>query len=391
MRIIFFTHPSFLDSNSMPRFARMIIDGMKLRGHDVLSWTAKPYLYRLPASKFIKKWLGYIDQYFIFPIVTTAKLFFGNYRNTIFVFTDQALGPWVPLVAKYPHAIHVHDFMAYRSALGIHPENPTGRSGKLYQQFIKKGFSKGKCFISVSNNTKKELDDILAWDGESSFVVYNGLNPIFKPMDRAQAISILTEQLPQSVLAGGFLLHVGGNQWYKNRKGVVEIYDAYAKGNFDENCLPLVMIGAKPPASLVTSTDNLPKQSKVYFISGLSDEQVRAAYSLARLFLFPSIAEGFGWPIAEAMACGCPVITTGEAPMTEVGGDAAIYIDRRPVGNAIDWAEKAACQLRKSLADENRMVTQREKGIQHVKQFNAESTLDAYERIYLQELNRTKQ
>ncbi len=387
MRIIVFTHPKFINSNSMPRFARMIVDGMKLRGHTVEEWSAKPYFYKLPLSGTVMKWLGYIDQYLVFPIVILGRLFCGNHKDAVFVFTDQALGPWVPLVKKYPHIIHVHDFMAYHSSLGAHPENPTSRTGKLYQKFIKNGFSKGKCFISVSKNTKAELDKILNWDGEHSFVVYNGLNPIFRRIEKSKAVSLLQDKLPLPVLSEGFLLHVGGNQWYKNRNGVLEIYAAYARQAPAESCLPLVMIGANPTASLTALANNLPEWAKVYFISGVSDEQVCAAYSLASLFLFPSLEEGFGWPIAEAMACGCPVVTTNKAPMTEVGGTAAIYIERRTPENAVEWAEQSATRILELLADESSMQTHQTNGIERVREFDAQSTLDAYEKIYMSTLN----
>src|ERR1700732_1304970 len=58
-----------------------------------------------------------------------------------------------------------------------------------------------------------------------------------------------------------------------------------------------------------------------------SNEELQALYSCASLMLFPSLQEGFGWPIVEAQACGCPVATSNRSPMDEVGGDAAIYID----------------------------------------------------------------
>ncbi|MDT9189897.1 MAG: glycosyltransferase, partial [Limnospira sp. PMC 894.15] len=57
------------------------------------------------------------------------------------------------------------------------------------------------------------------------------------------------------------------------------------------------------------------------------NEDLRALYSAAIALLFPSLQEGFGWPIIEAQACGCPVFTSHIPPMTEVGGDVAIYID----------------------------------------------------------------
>jgi glycosyltransferase involved in cell wall biosynthesis len=58
-----------------------------------------------------------------------------------------------------------------------------------------------------------------------------------------------------------------------------------------------------------------------------SDEQLRAPYSSATALLFPSLREGFGWPIIEAQACDCPVITSNRSPMDEVAGEAAVYVD----------------------------------------------------------------
>ena len=62
----------------------------------------------------------------------------------------------------------------------------------------------------------------------------------------------------------------------------------------------------------------------------VEDDILVSAYQGACFLIFPSLMEGFGWPVVEAMASGCPVITTGEPPMNEVGGDAAIYISRCP-------------------------------------------------------------
>ena len=139
----------------------------------------------------------------------------------------------------------------------------------------------------------------------------------------------------------GFLLHVGGNQWYKNRASVLHIYRAYCQTT--DQPLPLYLMGAEPTASLQSLANELPTGGQVIFLTGLPTQAIQAAYSLARALIFPSIAEGFGWPIAEAMACGCPVITTGEAPMTEVGGDAAIYLPAMPSTGTTDaWAQQCA-------------------------------------------------
>src|SRR5215208_2592457 len=98
-----------MNTQSMPRFAKMLVDGMTERGHSVQQWKPRPFFYRIPANSLLKKWLGYIDQFLVFPFMVRFRLK-KKPSNTLFVFTDHALGPWVPLIAHYPHVIHCHDF-----------------------------------------------------------------------------------------------------------------------------------------------------------------------------------------------------------------------------------------------------------------------------------------
>ena len=387
MHIVQFVHPDFLNSQSMPRFAKMIAEGMRARGHDVDTWTARPLAYRFPAPARLKKWLGYIDQFIFFPLLVRWRLRLLA-ADTLFVFGDQALGPWVPLVACRPHVIHVHDFMALRSALGEFAQNPTGWAGRQYQALIRRGFSRGSYFVSVSDNTRRQLKRFLLHQPDVSEVIYNGLNYPFRRMSVAES---LAELLPAGLVSPpqGFVLHVGGNEWYKNRQGVLEIYHAYARQA--QNPLPLWLVGTEPTADLKTLAQRVEGKGKVRFVSGLSNKQVCAAYSAARLMVFPSLAEGFGWPIAEAMACGCLVLTTGEAPMTEVGGDAAFYIPARPAHDAQAWAKQAGARvleiLQLTLEETSR---RRQSGLRQVAQFDAEQTLNAYEQIYRQALGKAR-
>ncbi|MEI8340605.1 MAG: glycosyltransferase, partial [Verrucomicrobiota bacterium] len=136
-------------------------------------------------------------------------------------------------------------------------------------------------------------------------VTYMGFNYPYSPV----------ESDPQRKGAP-YLLHVGGGQWYKNRDGVLAIYAELRR-----------IIGKNPPALIMVGPPLDDAPPGVESISGVDNERLRALYSGAELLLFPSLEEGFGWPIVEAQACGCRVVTTGKAPMTEVGGTAAFYID----------------------------------------------------------------
>ena len=81
-------------------------------------------------------------------------------------------------------------------------------------------------------------------------------------------------------------------------------------------------------------------KTQVRELVSVQNEDLRALYSTATALLFPSFQEGFGWPIIEAQACGCPVITSNRTPMTEVGENAAIYINP-------DSPEEAAREIAK--------------------------------------------
>ena len=88
-----------------------------------------------------------------------------------------------------------------------------------------------------------------------------------------------------------------------------------------------------------------------------SDEDLRSLYSGAAALLFPSLYEGFGWPLIEAQSCGCPVITSNRSPMTEVAGSAALYIDP---ANESAAAALIAAESRPPATSPRSRVSQRE-------------------------------
>jgi glycosyltransferase involved in cell wall biosynthesis len=386
MRLVLLVHPASLGSVSMPRFAGMISRAMTGRGHEVETWTS-PQKFGAMASRspFVRKWLGYVDQFLLHPRDLRRQI---NRQpdNTLFVVTDQALGMWVPQLVHRPHVIHCHDFMALKSALGKFLENPTSWTGRQYQRLIRNGFSQGKVFISVSNKTREDLHHFLPHPPRISRVVHNGLNHPFRPMALAERMAHL-RPTGVEISESGFMVHVGGNQWYKNRPGVLKIYHALVTAN--PHPLALWMIGAKPTVELLKLAAAVPHPGKVHFVSDLANEQVNAAYAHAHVLLFPSLEEGFGWPIIEAMASGCPVITTEAAPMTEVAGGAACLIPRMP-GNPMEqatWATTAAQVLYEVIrlaGDQRSNVI--EKGKLNAVRFQTESTITAYEEIYSQAL-----
>ncbi len=354
---------------------------MRVRGHDVEVWAPQPRAWKWAPCASLKKWFGYIDQFVFFPCWAKRQIA-RLPQKTLFVFVDHALGPWVPLVADRAHVIHCHDFLAQRSARGDFRENKVSWSGRIYQSYIRKGYLKGQSFISISQSTQADLHAFFGRIPRVSKVVYNGYNADFRKLDRPEALEAIPEEF-RKVLADGYILHVGGNQWYKNRLGVVSAYQRYADSISDPK--PLVLVGPQPSQTLREAIEQVAPPGRIIVQCAIPFDRLRAFYNLASFLFFPSLEEGFGWPIAEAMACACPVLTTAKAPMTEVAGGAVRLLDRMPAESsqkdawfmhAVEkWNEMFALQdsSRKALAEASLVQAQR---------FDSETVLDRYEAIY---------
>lgn len=383
MNLVLYTHPAFLGSHSHQHFARMLVRAYQRRGHTVELRQPEAVLRRHVEGR-LAKWAGYVDQYLIYPRKMRREID-SDPPDTLYVFCDQALGPLIPYAAHRPHVVHCHDLLALRSALGLVPQNPTGWTGRVYQRYIRAGFQKARHFISVSEKSRADLHEFGEVRPRTSEVVYNGLNhPYRRQGAEAAAANLHRSGLPAP---DGFLLHIGGGQWYKNTEGVVALYGAYASQRLaaGQPVLPLWMVSPAPSASVQLLLDALPSEAKVRFFHGLDTDAIEALYSLASVLLFPSHAEGFGWPIAEALACGCPVITTDEAPMTEVGGPHAHYLPR--VSDAPDglerWAERGAplvCAVIDSLPQQRSDAGLA--GIEWTARFDAAQAIERYLEIY---------
>jgi glycosyltransferase involved in cell wall biosynthesis len=383
MNIVLFSHPLFLEHQSMPRYANWLSDGMRERGHNVTIIYPEPVTYKWKVPQKFKKWFGYIDQYVLFPkkFKSTIKQY---PTDTLFVLSDHALGPWVPLVANRQHVVHCHDFLAQKSALGQIPENPTGSFGKMYQKYIRNGYRNARNFISISYKTQEDLHYFLKTKPERSEVVYNGLNQNFELLNAVDCRNTVGNFI-NADLSNGYFLHVGGNLWYKNRKGILLIYDAWRKLNISSN-IKLVMLGAAPDGELKSVYNECIYKNDIYFVTGANDDVLKKAYGGAVMLLFPSLAEGFGWPIAEAMASGIPVMTTNEAPMNEVAGNAALLIKKAPnEASAIKaWAVYAANEINMITQSQEALEDLINKGLENVKRFDSDRALDAIENIYKQ-------
>jgi glycosyltransferase involved in cell wall biosynthesis len=385
MHILLLRHYSLVEGHSMSAFADLIATGLRGRGHHVSVLTA-PMLFGglFSRAQLVSKWLGYVDQFLIFPpmLWLWARLL---PPGSLCVLADQALGPWLPWLAGRPDVVHCHDLLALEGSFGLQPYHRISWSGRQYQRLIMRGFQKGHCFLSVSAATKSALETHLVNSPLLSAVLHNPLSPNFRQLPPGQVTSALRTGLP-GIEGHSFVFHIG-RTWYKNRLGVLAIWQQLLNVR---PFLHLVLLG--PPDSEMQSwLQHRPCLAEfIHILPSASNELVVALYNRAEALLFPSHAEGFGWPVLEALACGCPVITTDRPPMTEVGGDAVTTIPPAPPpSQPLDlWAREAALQVQmvldRSPAEQERI---RQLGFAQASRFQLESWLDQLEAFYKQALS----
>jgi glycosyltransferase involved in cell wall biosynthesis len=343
----------------MQGFSGALYTGLKARGlnvqflapHSLLG--GKPYVPRP-----LRKWAGYADKYLLFPQVLKRAICSADVVHIC----DQGNAMYTRYLHKKRNLITCHDLLAIRSALGDIPEWQTRATGKQYQSLILKGIRAAQTIACVSQATRRDLLRFAQFPKDRTCVIPNGLLRSFSETD----LSLL----PQTI-QGAYLLHVGGNQFYKNRMGVLKIFHALQQSS-SLPPLQLVMAGAEFTPLMREFVAGQGLAGLVIELVRPSNEVLNALYAKAEALLFPSLYEGFGLPIIEAQAAGCPVFTSNSAPMSEVGGEAALYFDPRE--------PKSAAQVIATGWQEREQM--RTKGYKNIERFTTEAMLDAYIQAY---------
>jgi glycosyltransferase involved in cell wall biosynthesis len=328
---------------SMQRFAAIMEKELAKAGVDVTLIRPEPFFGRLRSGTGgLGKWLGYLDKFFVFPgrlKRRIRKLREGREGRLVVHICDHSNAFYTRYLRDVPHLVNCHDLLAVRSALGEIPQNPTRWSGRILQRLVLRGLAGARAIACISEATRRDLSRLVKGSDALSCVVEMGLNAPFHPVPRAEALARVQalahatgKPLPSD---GRYLLHVGGDQWYKNRKGVVEIFCELRRSAAHADCW-LVMVGKPLNAELKTLAEAAGLRERVVELPGVSHDDLCAIYSAAELLLFPSLQEGFGWPVIEAQACGCRVLTTGRPPMNNVGGDAAAYLVPENIFSSLD-------------------------------------------------------
>jgi glycosyltransferase involved in cell wall biosynthesis len=224
--------------------------------------------------------------------------------------------------------------------------------------------------VTDSQDACADLARFLGLPAEKLRVVPLGVSEAFRPIGPEQAAAVAA----RFGLNGPYVLAVGTRQARKNQAGLVAAFCAL-RDELPEHCLAIAGPTIWREDRLREQVAALGMESRVRLLGYVPDEALPALYSAASLFVFPSLYEGFGLPVLEAMACGTPVVCSNRSSLPEVAGEAALLVD--PTSR-----DELAGAIRRALLDVDLRDGLRERGLARAREYTWQRTASRMVDVY---------
>lgn len=267
----------------------------------------------------------------------------------------------IPIFYKGKMVVTIHDLTHL-----IHTEFLPNKFAFFYAKFmIWLALKKSEKVITVSENTKKDILERYKIDPDKIEVIYNAAGEEFKKKEKVD-IEYLYEKysIPKNKKV---IMYVGNLKPHKNLERLLQ---AFAK--MDNKNVVLILVGKafKRYSELESMEEKLEISSKVIHTGMVEQKELVDLYNLADLFVFPSLYEGFGIPVLEALACDTPVVCSNTSSLPEVGGNVVDYFDPLNIEDIKDKIEK-------NLVQKNKIDYK-----SHLKKFSWEKNIEKTKEIY---------
>lgn len=365
MKIGFDAKRAFQNHRGLGNYSRNLIDGLLnyFPENDYFLYGQKP------SSGDLLKWTNSLPaQINISEIPYKSKLYAALWRS-YFIHNEiekhqlniyHGLSHEIPLVkrqAKTKYVVTVHDLLFLR-----YKQNFSWADRRIYLSKIKYSCKNADLVIAVSEQTKSDLINFLAIAEEKIVVAYQSCSSMYYSEVDSYAKSIVRQkyQLPDD-----FLLFVGALVKHKNIERIIEAV-AMLPNEFK---LPLIIVGRtnKYKKSLLQTIEKFNVSDKVQFLDYVDIEDMPAIYQQAKILVWPSLFEGFGIPIVEALFSKLPVITSNVGCFAEVGGEGSVYVDP----NNSEEISKAIYQI---LNNRGLSAKMQQVGVEYAQKFHIQNT-----------------
>jgi glycosyltransferase involved in cell wall biosynthesis len=302
------------------------------------------------------------------PGITAVSSRLATENRLFRIFWEQVVWPWqlrqfeatllhsmafvTPLFSRCPAVITVYDLSFYHF-----PERfPTLQRFYLSSQ-TRRSCQRARRIITISESSRQDVHRFLDVPLSRIDVVVPGVDPAYRPLPEDDVAAFRQQQG-----LARFVLHVGTLQPRKNIPVLIK-----AMALLDDPEIKLVLVGGKGWLydDIFGQVQALGLTDRVIFTGYVPDEALPMWYNAAELLLFPSVYEGFGLPVVEAMACGTPVIASNSSSIPEAVGEAGLLFDP-------DDVETLVNQMTAVLTNPQLQATLRQQGLDHAQTFSWE-------------------
>lgn len=325
------------------------------RGHEYLVLIGRSHVQKWFAPSVPVKWIQIpaplysIQEQFLIPFRVRGEDFDLFHSPTY----------TIPLFFSPKGIITIHDLIHM-----LFPKDYGLRHRFYYSLLVRRAVSRCLQVFTVSEQSKKDIIRLLKGDQRRITVTPNGLEPVWGPQP------VDTGFRDRYGLGNGFILFVGNPRPHKNFPRVLSAFEKLILEDAYEG--KMAAVGLIP--------QDLPEdlRKRVVFFPWCNDQDLRLLYSGADFLAAPSLYEGFGLPVLEAMACGCPVLVGNQGALPEIVGDAGITVDPYHVSAIVEG-------MKKVLNDNDLNRRMRERGIKQAAKYTWEKTartvLDTYDSL----------
>lgn len=277
---------------------------------------------------------------------------------------------------KTKMVVTVHDMIAF-----LYSEIWPGISGFRIRNYIKLSSQRADAILTISNCAKKDIVRTLHIPENKVKVIYCGINKkLFKPIPDLSLQRLIKRKYG---IRKKFILTVGPLGTRKNHDRLIDAYSILPK--YIREDYQLIITGEKKG----TYNNLLKKVSEIYLVDDIvftgfiPEKEMPMIISAASLFVFPSLYEGFGIPLLEAMACGIPILASNVSSIPEVVGSAALLFDPYNIN-------KMANAINRGITDEDLRQKLVQKGFERIKKYSWKNTakgiLGVFEEVYGNEI-----
>jgi len=273
----------------------------------------------------------------------------------------------LPPVLRARTLLTVHDLSFAR-----YPQTVDPRLYRYLNVAVPRSVRSADHILADSQNTARDLRELWGVPWGKMSILYSGVESRFRPMTDSAELARVQRRYD---LPPRFILSVGTLQPRKNYERLIRAF-SQLQATAEGHSYRLVVVGGKGwlYEPIFHSVRELGLEKGVLFSGFVDDEDLPALYTLADLFAFPSLYEGFGLPVLEAMACGTPVVCSEASSLPEVAGDAALLVDPTDVES---WAEA----MGRALSDEELRRRLVARGLAQARAFTWEQAARELQRV----------